>query len=317
MKTLHIRQLLPFLLAALLALPAAPALADGPYSRMVIFGDSLSDPGNAYALTGELSRKPYALIPDAAYAQGGLHFSNGSTWAEVLGARLGVGNSAGPAMRAPATFSNYAVGGARARPVGAMDLSTQVGLFLAQNENVAPADALYVIFIGGNDVRDAIEPFVNPDYTGPPPEEIIGTAIQSVASNIQYLLDAGAHSILVMNAPNLGVVPAVALQGPDAQFLGQTLSGNYNFFLGNALSALQADPRLNLLQFDVFTFLSQAVAAPAALGLVEASVPCITPGVIAGAVCTNPRGYLFWDGIHPTEAGHRLIAMAVHDIVAP
>ena len=316
MKTLHIRSFTSLAITLLLALFAMPSQA-GPFSHMVVFGDSLSDPGNAYVLTGELSHKPYGLIPDAAYAQGGLHFSNGSTWAEVLGTRLGVGHSVGPAMRAPATFTNYAVGGARARPVGAMDLSTQVGLFLSHNGNIAPADALYVIFIGGNDVRDAIEPFVNPDYVGPPPDEILGTAIQSLAGNIQDLLDAGAHNILVMNAPNLGVVPAVALQGPGAQFLGQMLSSNYNLFLENTLAALQADPRLALLQFDVFTFLSQAVAAPAALGLVEASMPCITPGVIAGAVCTNPGDYLFWDGIHPTKAGHQLIAGAVQNIVAP
>ncbi len=37
----------------LLLLAATPPLyADAPYSRLVVFGDSLSDPGNHFAITG-------------------------------------------------------------------------------------------------------------------------------------------------------------------------------------------------------------------------------------------------------------------------
>jgi phospholipase/lecithinase/hemolysin len=316
MKALRIHRPYSLILALLLALWALPSQADS-YSRMVIFGDSLSDPGNAFALTGELSNRPYTLIPSAPYARGGLHFSNGNTWAEDLGTKLGVAKSVGPALRAPA-FSNYAVGGARARPGGAMDLTTQVGLFLASYGNNAPGDALYVIFIGGNDIRDAMGWYIDPGYQGPTPDVVIGTAIQSIADNIQLLLAAGAHHVLVVNAPNLGVVPAVAMNGPQAQYLGQTLSAGFNFYLNNALTMLQLDPRLSLLQFDLFAFLNQAVAVPASLGLTEVSTPCITPGVVVGAVCNNPKSYLFWDGIHPTAAGHRLISDAVYNvIVAP
>lgn len=314
MNTLHSRY--PFLLAlALLVFTLAAPVHAGQYSRMVVFGDSLSDPGNAYALTGQLSRRPYALIPDAAYATGGLHFSNGSTWAEVMGASLGLAGSVGPAFKTP-VFSNYAVGAARARPVGAMSLPTQVSIFLGQNANNAPADALYVIFVGGNDVRDAIEPYVNPDYVGPPPAAIIGGAVQSIADAIQLLLDAGARHVLVVNAPNLGVVPAVTAQGPAAQFLAQLLSINFNTGLSGALALLQADPRLDLIPFDLFTFLNQVIANPGLFGFSESAVPCITPGVVVGAVCSNASDYMFWDGIHPTASGHKVIANAVESALA-
>jgi len=32
--------------------------------------------------------------------------------------------------------------------------------------------------------------------------------------------------------------------------------------------------------------------------------------VVMHAVCKHPNRYLFWDGAHPTKAGHRLIAEA-------
>ena len=57
----------------------ASAAAAGQYGRLVVFGDSLSDPGNAFVLLTRVSVPPFELIPDAPYARGGLHFSNGAT----------------------------------------------------------------------------------------------------------------------------------------------------------------------------------------------------------------------------------------------
>ncbi|NIA01491.1 MAG: GDSL family lipase, partial [Planctomycetia bacterium] len=102
----------------------APALADPDYSNIVIFGDSLSDPGNAFVLTGQTSRPPYDLIPGAPYARGGQRFSNGRIWAERFAHEMDL--RAGPAFRNPRVYSNYAVGGARARTDGSVDLTAQV-----------------------------------------------------------------------------------------------------------------------------------------------------------------------------------------------
>jgi phospholipase/lecithinase/hemolysin len=33
--------------------------------------------------------------------------------------------------------------------------------------------------------------------------------------------------------------------------------------------------------------------------------------VMTHPVCTDPDRYLFWDGIHPTRAGHLLISFAL------
>src|ERR1043165_1234372 len=98
--SVHSARAKSWLVSILLAFVAfAPGLAAAgglhrPFDRIVVFGDSLSDPGNAFALTGQHLTPPsygmttpedlLTLIPDAPYARGGNHFSNGPTWIEDL-----------------------------------------------------------------------------------------------------------------------------------------------------------------------------------------------------------------------------------------
>src|SRR6266481_3610938 len=167
-------RLLAVLCALVLLVPAwagAEEREDGfrPFDRIVVFGTSLSDPGNAFLLTGQNVSAPsygmsglslVTLIPDFPYAAGRNHFSNGPTWVEQLAAPIGLSWSVKPAyVQSIAGSSNYAVGGARARDgvAGEVSLSQQVTHFLRDAGPQASSRALYVIEIGGNDVRDAIE----------------------------------------------------------------------------------------------------------------------------------------------------------------
>jgi phospholipase/lecithinase/hemolysin len=85
-------------LVALLAVPALAA-AQSSFSGIVVFGTSLSDPGNAVALNGEAGT-PHdflvdpLLIPSAPYAKGGHHFSNGATWIEQYARTVGLAGGA-------------------------------------------------------------------------------------------------------------------------------------------------------------------------------------------------------------------------------
>jgi hypothetical protein len=83
-------------LAACLGLNIGPASA---YTALFAFGDSLSDAGNAYIITG--GTKP-ASPP---YYDG--HFSNGPTWVEDLSVGLGLG-VLNPASRAEQTSRSAA-----------------------------------------------------------------------------------------------------------------------------------------------------------------------------------------------------------------
>src|SRR5262245_65333157 len=110
----------PWLLFALVFAAAllAPQRADADFShhqrvdRVVVFGDSLSDSGNVFALNGGQTVAPsdygmggvdaqfipevVALIPEAPYSS--RRFSNGITWVELLAATIGLGPSTTPAV---------------------------------------------------------------------------------------------------------------------------------------------------------------------------------------------------------------------------
>lgn len=298
--------------AALVFAPVAGAEDQGGREPLVVFGDSLSDPGNAFVLLREVEVAPFALIPAAPYARGGLHFSNGQTWVEQLAGQLGARLSAGPALAKPKMFANYAVGGARARSEGVFDLSVQVNMFLADVDRTAPADALYVVFIGSNDVRDALGALVT-DPSGAISFGILTQALDAVRANLEALNDAGARNFLVLNVPNLALVPAVRGQGPAAQGAAQVLAAQFNFGLENILAGLEAARDVRVVRLDVFSLIGEIVADPGAVGLTEAEQSCITPDTRISPFCSRPDTYLFWDGIHPTRAGHRILAMRAAD----
>ena len=314
--------------ACLSILSASAVIADTGYSDMVVFGDSLSDPGNVFVLAGEVSVRPYNAgnIPDAPYPIGGLTFSNGKTWAERVSAALKLKGGTGPALRAT-TFANYAFGGARASSSagGPFDLSAQVGQYFADTGGSADSEALYTVFIGGNDVRDALIAFnVTLQQTliagGTLPEAlaagqaaaevILADAVTTIADNIIALGSQGARNFLVPNVPNLGVVPAITDLGANAVTLATQLSFGFNLALENALSSIEFALPVNITRFDVFTFISSVAAAPETFGMVNAVDACLTPEITKGAVCKRPDDYLFWDGIHPTRTGHNLLAEA-------
>ena len=294
-------------LLALLASQASPAAAGAP-QRFVVFGDSLSDPGNAFVLVRDVEVPPFDnLIPDAPYARGALHFSDGATWVEQLSILDHALPSTGPALLNPAMFSNYAVGGARARHAGFFDLSTQVGLFVNDFSGQTPTEALYVVFVGGNDVRDALAALAR-DPTFATSLGILNAALTAIRDNLLTLRAAGASSFFVVNAPDVGLAPAVRLLGPAAQGAATFLAAQFNAGLEAILNGLESGSGLNIVRFDVFRVLNEIVATPGAFGLTNVTQPCIAVNANAQPFCANPDTFLFWDGIHPTVAGHRILA---------
>src|SRR5438093_13382767 len=160
-------------LTVLLAAPGWAA-AQSRFSRIVVFGTSLSDPGNAFALVGDQSTPPDfmlnpLLIPSAPYARGGHHFSNGATWVEQFARSVGLGDSVRAALATPdPAVTNYAVGAARAYNDGVnFNMTRQVDAFLQRSGGVASSNALYVIEMGGNDIRDAFQLYATGGDGGP------------------------------------------------------------------------------------------------------------------------------------------------------
>ena len=314
-----------------LALFAAPwASAQLAFNRLVVFGDSLSDPGNAFVLLGATNTPPdwsvdAFLVPDRPYARGGQHFSNGATWIEQMARPLGLANSVRPAFRSASGATNFAIGSARARADGSgIDLASQVQAFLNAAGNAAPADALYVVEIGGNDLRDALLAFVQTLQSGGTPAQaqaaagtVIADAVGAIGAQMQALAGAGARRFLVWRVPNIGATPAIRGLGaldPAIPGVADSLTQAFNAALeANVLAPLAASG-LGIVRLDVYAKLNQIIANGAAFGLTNVTNACITPSV-PPFQCQTPDQYLFWDGIHPTAAGHAIIAQYATYIV--
>ena len=310
-----------FPLVAAFGLLAGQASADGPrhFRSIAVFGDSLSDPGNLYLLTGQQVVGPplygmegqalITLIPSLAYES--KHLSNGPTWIELLGGAIGLGSNTRPAVPGAligeddGRAANYAVAGATAADVGATQfpLDVQVNLFLRDNRGQARRDGLHVIAIGGNDIRAALG---NP--------AVIELAVDAVVRNVRALHAAGARTFLIWNVPNLGAAPAFQRLNafvPGIAAAATGLSMHYNSRLETRLEEVAGLKGIELIRFDAFASLQQVQSNPGRFGLADATNACIQPGVPPLFRCAQPDRHLFWDGIHPTRAGHAIIAFMV------
>jgi phospholipase/lecithinase/hemolysin len=292
----------------LLATPAWAA-AQSRFSGIVVFGTSLSDSGNAFALGGDAGTPSDfhlspLLVPSVPYAKGGHHFSNGSTWVEQLGRSVGLGGSVRPALL-DRSATNYAVGSARAYNDGInFNLTRQVDTFLEHSGNVASVQALYVIEMGSNDIRDAFTTYAVGGDGGP----ILTAAIASIAANIQRLYGAGAREFLVWLPPNVALTPAVRSLPPAARGLATQLTQVFDGNLAGVLGQLSQNlPGTTIAELDAYQLLNAIVADPTAFNLVNVTTACLTPDV-APFSCGNADEYLFWDGIHPTKTGHAILA---------
>jgi len=306
----------PALMACSILVLGVPerASAQQPYERIVVFGTSLSDSGNGFVLVGRNNTPPNyqvddLLVPGLPYARGGHHLSNGATWVEQFARPLGLAGTVRPALRGSGNATNYSVGAARARDnAGTFNLSDQVNTFLQEFGGIAPSGALYVIEMGGNDIRDAL-------LAGPNGVVIIQAAVQSIAQNIATLHAAGATHFLVWTAPDVGLTPAVRALGDVAAALATQATVAFNSALEAALLQLAPLPGIQIATLDAFQLIHAIVANPSGFGLTDVTNACITPGV-PPFTCQNPDGFLFWDGIHPTRAVHEIIAQEAASVLA-
>lgn len=283
---------------------ASDALSKDSFLKLIIYGDSLSDTGNLLATPGfEFLSNP--IFP---YDRG---FSNGPRGVEVLAEKLGL--SAEPSLHLirPPDKTNFAISGARARSRGEepIDLDTQIAAFLSSSADSDPADVLYVIFIGSNDVRDARdEPRLGKSL------RIIGEAAASIDKAVRTLVDAGARSFMVVNSPDIGMLPETQAIA-DATNLGflparaTLLTRIFNARLLRRLNRIKQDVQIDLIHVDLFALFQFAIENASALGFSNVTEGCFSS---AGLTFANPdcssiadfEDFFFFDEFHPTARAH-------------
>ena len=280
--------------------------ADTAFSQVYIFGDSLSDTGNAASVVGDLP-PPYYMN----------RVSNGPVAVEVLAAKLGHTAEASLHFFGAEVGSNYAVAGANAIGDKLEDLSTQIISFQANHGFVAPADALYVIIIGGNDLRDTRKVA---DLTIA--ESIVHAAAAEVQHAVENLVQSGARSFLLINAPNIGLIPETRLIASifnNTELVKRTskLSKLYRTVLHDMAEQLKVDHDISIVEPDLFKFFNKLVKKADTYGFSNATDACFSTVTLSfHPDCNdglNIDQFVFIDEIHPTARAHALIGEAFYE----
>lgn len=277
---------------------AAAAVPD----RLVVFGDSLVDAGNAYLGTG-------GLTAQLGYGYFDGRYSNGPVWTDLVNARL-TGSYTTPYLLGG---DNFAVGGAQAAGDRSLlgftvpGLASQLGLFATSGKAIDP-NALYVLNFGNNDVTAlaagiaaAPTPAAAAAFASAYTAAFVGTYIGALT----YLNQHGATQFLIGGVPNpenpLGVGLEQALQAGFATNLHLTAGTSFT-------------------QIDYFGFFSALVANPAAFGLpadldtnlADACVNIALPPTNPHPDCSH---FLSFDGIHPTAPVHAALARYIDGLI--
>jgi phospholipase/lecithinase/hemolysin len=291
-----------FLAATICLLVASPDRADA-YSALYAFGDSLSDAGNLFMDTGGLYYAP-------PYYNG--HATNSLTWVEDLSLQLGLG----PLLPSKAGGNDYAYGFAATgpavpgAPASVPNINQQVARFTAATGGHAPSTGLYAVWIGANDIIQALDDVGGGIITPGQAVTDLGAAAQAASTAIHTLATEGAKTFVVPTIPDLAKAPDV-IAIPGLGPLATSLTDAYDTALLADVGALVGSDGIDVRFIDMNTLIDGVISDPAMFGLTDTTDPCYV-GTLqgGGTVCATPDQYLFWDGEHPTAVAHRLVAEA-------
>ncbi len=323
------------IMLSMMAIAGHAAAEECRNSDLLIFGNSLSDTGNAFVLSTQVNPGCGPTPPNPPYFQG--RFSNGPNWVDYTSQNLDV------------NVQNFAVGGAFSNGQNIYDppfgvypmggLFQQIGRFEAVDGKISSHQNV-VLEIGNNDFLRVLQ-------IGPSAANFTLTTLQvlqDIGGTIPVLQDLGAERIIVWNLPPLGDAPlfnnpVFGLQNTGLNAVYNQVAESYNENLLSVVrsSNLLAEGHKTAYYFDVNSvfgdirqdFINEGVNPVTTLyasnlGICSpTAIPLVAPGTET----------IFMDQVHPsTEAwrrfarefsayvdtidnSHRVIG-AQHDVIA-
>lgn len=300
--------------------------------KIIAFGDSMTDNGNIYKFTIE-THKVIPLVPiipkNPPYYEG--RFTNGTNWIDNLATLMNV------------PLEDYAYGGSWAEPIKdskinvPFGLDLQVAFYLVKSSfDFHKGRHLYVLWTGANDY---IKGRSDPEYA-------TTNAVNSIKTQIEWLIFYGAKNIYIMNVPDLGVVPQVAAQGRDYAVKITQLTEMHNRKLAKMIREVQQNHTdVNLILGETTQYFNDILINPSKYHLRNITDACYNGGywlqnkfadsseiqaareaqldvlnspslrevylnsrLGSNDICNNPDEYLFWDHLHPTKAMHSIVS---------
>lgn len=271
--------------------PSAEVIPNS-YTKIVSFGDSMSDTGNFFKTIEALGGRGMPSAP-----------GNNGRWSDGVVVLEAMAN----ALKLP--LVNYAFAGARSGTDSLVPTyATQQGMLkqildAVGNEPILDSKALYVLWTGPDDFYSSSNIFNKP-------------TVNLVASNINvgltWLYAHGARHFFVPQMPDLSITPSAR----DHNKLVNTYMANAKARSAELATLLDSTLRTfakvytlaDVRTFATYTYSQTRMVQAAAEGI-NVSEPCYKPPFpgVPGPVCANPDKYLFWDTNHPTSAGSTVI----------
>ncbi|KAK6924515.1 GDSL lipase/esterase [Dillenia turbinata] len=329
------------------ALAIIPLPKNQSLPALIVFGDSIVDPGNNNDLLtlAKCNYPPYGKDFIDGKATG--RFSNGRIPPDLIAEELCIKELV-PAYLDPnlqvddllsgVSFASGASGYDPLTPklASVLSLSDQLDLFKEYTRKITDAigedeeakiisESLYIVCTGSDDIANTY--FATParkfDYDINAYTDLMVT----FASNfLEDLYGLGARRVAVFSLPPIGCVPSQRTIGGGLK-RSCAESRNHAAEIFNSKLSLTVDllnkklPRAKLVVFDIYNPLLALLHNHAKYGFEVVNNGCCGTGVIEVTIlcnrftpftCTNDRKYLFWDSYHPTEEAYRIL---VHQIL--
>lgn len=320
------------------------------YTGAFIFGDSLVDSGNALKLANFYGSLPFTDLPEGApyaslgYFQG--RFTNGYTFADLISNKtIGLvskpvfpyhfedpvfGIPIDPFAGDPSGHNlNFAYGGAQIIQGDEVvpNLNGQTDAFRDAVDGHADPNALYLVTIGGNDVR-SLAPADNATVAQTEAYAELDYAASTMLYELNELIGVGVHNLLITGVPNVGLIPAYDLNGNDLlgplESVRSAAATDYSAYLDNlirtqvvpALQAAGSNVTYVPIMGPAYTDSSGRVIQP---GL-DAVMPEIAAlhGLTTEQLTSNLLQYqnlVFFDQVHPTAQVHALIGSYMYSLL--
>ena len=268
---------------------------EAPLERIVAFGDSLSDTGNALLQ----STANYGAPLPSPYSWFAGRFSNGPVWTEYLSNRTGL------------PLNTWAVGGSEASDAqfGLISgVDSQIASFLSYMDSAKNYDAsrtLFTLMIGANDITNHVDEDT---------DAMVYQTVQKVFVSLQKLTARGARHFVLANLPDISRTPRYT-GTPEAASI-QAKVKLMNQHLHRLAERLHDDTGAHIVIVDVASHFDQLLEQPASFGMKDATQTCldISKNSLAYTVrhetrrTCNPDNTVFWDQMHPTTRVHELMA---------
>lgn len=208
------------------------------FSKIVFFGDSLSDNGNLYRDVLEFMPK------DPPYFKG--RFSNGQVWSDYVDQYF--------YSHDLVESTNYAIGGQTAflhNPVGGYlpyTLAMSRENYVLHSVFTDRSSTLFVIWVGANDYLPGIKNI----------DQLTSDVTLSIKSTIEDLIYHGGVNFLLLNLPDLSSTPSGQASGYGDALKAATIV--HNIKLDEVVSSLQEGYKnINIHLYDINHFFDDAL----------------------------------------------------------